>query len=264
MIKIIDGKYKYDDAVIFENLNLEIEKGKITAIIGCNGIGKTTLANILSGLFLLKSGKLLIDDMLINKRTKSYYIRNKISIVSQNPDNFIIFSKVYDEFAFTLKNMKKEYDRDLILSYLSEVGMENYIDANPYNMSYGQKQKIAIANSLAINSDYIVLDEVTAMLDDKSKKDIYKIIKRLKNEGKTVIFTTNLMEELVYADNIIVLTREKNFVINKKNLIKNIEQLENLGFSIPLSLNIIKILESKNIKIDYNDEEILSSLRDRL
>lgn len=264
MISIINGYYKYGDNVVFNNLNLEIEEGKITAIIGNNGSGKTTLSYLLSGLLFLKDGTITIDKLNINKKTKSIDIRKKISIVMQNPDNFIIFDKVRDEIEFTLKNMFLKYNEEIIANILRQVKMDKYIDSNPYEMSQGQKQKIAIASALSVNSKYLVFDEITASLDSKSKDDIYKMIINLNKKGKTIIFTTNVIEEIIYANNVIILNDNEPIIIDKEALINNIDILRKLNFNIPLQLELLNILIKKGVKVKYNCKSILNSVKDLL
>ena len=196
MIKLENITFKYDKTII-NDINLNIQKSKVTFIIGANGSGKSTLANIISGLLYPVSGKLSIDDIVINKKTDNKLIRNKVGIVFQNPSNQIIFSKVYDDIKFTLENMKVEKTLipEIIKDSLKKVNMENFMNTNPYELSGGEQQRIAIASQLSLNPDYLIFDEATSMIDINGKQAIYKLINLLKKK-MGIIFITNNMDEL--------------------------------------------------------------------
>lgn len=260
MIKIENVIFEYDK-VILDNINLNIENNKITFIIGTNGSGKSTLANIMSGLLFPKSGKVFIDDLEINKKTDNKLIRDKIGIVFQNPSNQILFSKVYDDIKFTLENMKvpKSKIDEIIKDSLDKVDMLDYIDANPYNLSGGQKQRIAIASQLCLNPDYIIFDESTSMLDTNGKKDIYKLIKKLKKD-KGIIFITNNMNELLYADNVIIIDNKNasNYSINE--ILNNTTSLTKHDLEVPFLFKLANKLNIKDIN-DLKEDNLLERIK---
>ncbi len=265
MIKLKEVYYTYNNGNnALKNINLKIKSGETTLIIGRNGSGKSTLANVISNIFECTKGNISIDELEINKYTKSIDIRKKVNIVFQNPSNQIIFNRVYDDIAFTLNNLKFEKDKigEIIKESLKKVGMSDYIYSNPFELSLGQRQKIAVANILAIKPKYIVFDESTSMLDSSSKKDIYDLIKNLVKENIGVVFVTNNLEELLIADRIVVIDNGeivKEFL--KKDLLNNIDYLTKLNFIIPFIVKIIIYLKSKNIIIEeYNQDNILRLL----
>ena len=221
MIKIEDVSFGYDK-LILSDINLEIQKKKITFIIGLNGAGKSTLVNIISGILFPKKGKIFIDDLELNKKLESKKIRQKIGMVLQNPDNQILFPKVYDDLEFGLLNIGVSETKEIIEKNLKKINMLDFIDANSYKLSGGEKQKIAIASQLVLNPDYLVFDEATSMLDPSSKKEIYGLIKKLKKD-MGIIFVTNNLEELIYADDIIIIDEKKVYKYSILDLIKNHE-----------------------------------------
>ncbi len=255
MIELVDVCLKYPKFEI-KNLNLTIKSGEIVAITGNNANGKTTLVKLIAGLIKPQKGKVLFDGQ--KKGDK------KIGIVLQNPDNQIIFNKVYDDIAFTLKNYKvpKEEFDSLIKEALKLVEMEDFTQSETFTLSAGQKQRVVIANMLAIHPDVMIFDEASVYLDTSTKQVLYRIFKRLKNQGVTVIFTTNLIEEIVYADRVAVLDNGQMVAFKEKEeVLKDLSVFRKLGFYIPLKLALIEQLQS----IDHvDDEELLEILKGRL
>lgn len=259
MIRLQGITFKYDK-VIFSNISLDIDQSKITFIIGSNGSGKSTLANIISGLLFPQVGKVYLDDLEVSKKINSKIVRKKVGIIFQNPSNQILFSRVSDDIKFTLENMKipKEKIPSIIQESLKEVGMLDFIDANPYNLSGGQKQRIAIASQLALKPDYLIFDEATSMLDSHGKKEIYHLIQNLK--GKMgIIFITNHMDELLYADDVIIIDRQKVYKYTLSDILKENSILTNHKLDVPF---LFKIANALNIEKpdDLNENTILEGI----
>jgi len=260
MIKLENVTCSYDK-VIWEKVNLTISPNKITFIIGKNGSGKSTFAHVLTGLKKDFSGNIFIDDATIDKKISIKEMRKLIGLVFQNPDNQILFNRVYDDLKFTLENMgvnPLEID-NRIKEVLKEVNMEEQIFANPYLLSGGQKQKLAIASVLLLKPKYIVFDEATSMLDINGKKEIYEIIEKLKQNHIGVIFITNHLEELIYADEILILDEGKFYSYAKKDLLQHLDILTKHGFAIPFLLKIIEELKNKGIDA-LSEQEILKEI----
>ena len=260
MIKIENLSIGYETNIL-ENINLEIDKNKITFIIGKNGSGKSTLGNTISGIKKFKEGNILLDNINLKKEKNLKKIRTKIGMVFQNPSNQILFTKVYDDIKFTLENIKtpKNEIDNIIKEALDKVEMLDFINSNPYNLSGGEKQRIAIASILALKPDYIVFDEATSMLDINGKEDIYKLLNKLKKEGIGIIFITNIMDELIYADEIIILNDRKANKYTKKELFDNLDILKDNDLDIPFTLKIIDILKNKGITA-HTKNDILKEL----
>lgn len=221
MLKLINFSCGYHGHKVLKNINLEIPSHQVIAIIGNNGSGKSTLMQALAGLKSDFLGQIWLDDLLIQKTTPLYKIRQKASLVLQNPDHQIIFNEVYDDLAFILQNLQippNQHDR-LIFSALETVGMEKFIHANTRQLSGGQKQKIIIASALLGKPAYLLLDEATSMLDFASREFVYKIIQKLKEQGITICFTTNWLEEIIHADQVIIIEQEQLYLYAKTYLI---------------------------------------------
>ena len=178
-------------------------------------------------------------------------------MIFQNPSNQIIFSKVYDDIKFTLENMKYEEEQiqEKIENSLKIVNMSEHINSNPYKLSGGEKQRIAIASQLSYSPDYIIFDEATSMIDINGKKDIYSLIKKLKKDIG-IIYITNDMSELIYADDIIIIDNTKTYKYTLKDIIKNNTILENHNLNIPFIFKLIDKLKIKDTD-NITEEEIL-------
>lgn len=255
MIEFKNVYFKYPEFCL-KDLNFVIDKGEIVAITGNNATGKTTLVKLLSRVTSPKKGELLVDDVPIKKSGI------KIGVVFQNPDNQIIFNKVYDDICFTLKNMgvdKSKFDERVDYA-LDLVKMSDYKYKDTFTLSTGQKQRIAIANMLAIKPDLIIFDESTVYLDPATKQLLYALFLRLKQDGTTVVFTTNFLDEIIYADRVLIL-KNGELVADKKRaeLLKNLDVFRNLNMPIPFKLKLIEKMQLDTT----DDQEILDELEKR-
>lgn len=236
-----------------KDINLEFTAGEIVAVTGNNGGGKTTLLGVVSGINKPAKGKVLIDDIEFAKSNK------KTGIVFQNPDAQIIFNNVYDDMCFTLKNFKvpkNEWDSRIDES-LKIVGMEDFKNSEIFTMSSGQKQRVVIANMLAINPDIMVFDEASSFLDTSFKEKFYELLKKLKSQGKIVIFATNALEEIAYSDRVIFVSGG-NIEFNKPtaDVIDHLELFEHNNIYVPLKLKIMQKLKVYS----GNDLEIVNAV----
>lgn len=260
MIKINNLSFKYDNNIVLDNINLEISNNKITYIIGKNGSGKSTLAQIISGLIFTNKGTIKIDELDINKKTSNILIRKKIGIVFQKPSNQIIFTNVYDDIKFTLENLhthKKNID-SIIKSSLNKVHMLKHLNSNPYNLSGGEQQRIAIASQISLSPKYLIFDESTSMLDQSNKKDIYNLLKELKKD-MGIIFITNNIEEIKYADDLVIIDNKSVYKYHISEILQNPSILANHHLEIPFIFKIAKSLNINNIK-NLNEKYILERL----
>lgn len=251
MIEIKNLSYMYNkNDIILKDINLQIKDGEIISIIGKNGCGKSTLLKLISGIIKPSAGNIFIDDVDIFKRKE---LRKEVGIVFQNPDAQILFPKVFDDIEFALKNFKIENKTERIKDALKKVNLSDQEQKNTYNLSFGQKQRVNIASVLAINPKYILLDEPTTMIDSKEKDNIYKIIKKLKKNEKTIIFVTNNINEILLSDRILILeNKEARHIIEKNKLLDNIQILQRCDIKIPDVIQIILRLKEngKNINLE--------------
>lgn len=248
MINIENLSYMYNKKdMILKDINLKIKDGEIIGIIGKNGSGKSTLLKLIAGIIKPSLGNIFIDNINILKRKE---LRKEIGIVFQNPDSQILFPKVFDDIEFALNNLKIENKNERIKNALKEVNLSDKEQKDTYNLSLGQKQRVNIASVLAINPKYILLDEPTTMIDSMEKENIYQIMKQLKKDGKTIIFTTNNINEILLSDRIIILqNKEIKHIIEKNKLLENIQILQECDIIIP---DVIQII----LKLNKNGKDI--------
>lgn len=211
MIDIQNVTFCYEDGntPVLKNVSLKIGRGQLVAIVGHNGSGKSTLAKHLNALLLPTQGKVLIEGMDTADETKTLAIRQKVGIVFQNPDNQLVTTVVEEDVAFGPENMGVpcEEIRQRVNAALAAVGMGEHATSAPHMLSGGQKQRIAIAGMLAMQPEVLVLDEATAMLDPKGRREIIDVVSRLhKEKGITVVMITQYMEEAIGADLVVVMS----------------------------------------------------------
>ncbi len=255
MIKINNLSYKFKEGNIgLSNINLEINKGEIVMIIGTNGSGKSTLLSAIANL-IKYDGSITLDDKEI-KKIKNKEFRKRVGIVFQNPNVQVVFNNVYDDIKFTLENLDIDDIDKHIDESLALVNMTEYKNSNPYNLSMGQRQRIALASILSSDKDYLLLDEVTSMIDYNGKQEIYKIIEKLKKKNVGIIMTTNIIDELLYADKIVIINNNHEIkgIYKKKDIFNNLDLLKD--FYIPLKFKLINKIGFNKIK-DFSDKELL-------
>ncbi|MEL7568492.1 MAG: energy-coupling factor transporter ATPase [Dehalobacterium sp.] len=238
-IKNLSYSYKTqkDRTKALDNINLEIKKGEWVAIIGPNGSGKSTLARHLNALLLPETGSITVDGMDTRSQDMVWKIRQKVSFVFQNPDNQLIATTVEEDVAFGPENLGLPPDKILeqVSSALKAVGMEEYRESAPHLLSGGQKQRVAIAGALAMNPDYLVMDEATSMLDPQGRLEVLRVLKKLNQDmGLTIIYITHFMEEVVFAHRAAVLERGRIKVIGTPREIFSLEDdLVSMGLDVP-------------------------------
>ena len=246
------------------DLDLSINKGEFVAILGHNGSGKSTLAKLLNGQIFPTSGDILICGMNTKDDKKIWEIREKCSMVFQNPDNQMVATTVENEVAFGPENLqiKNPELRQRVDEAIKLVGMQDYIKKSPSELSGGQKQRVSIAGVIAMLSDCIIFDEPTAMLDPQGRADVMNIIHDLnKKYKKTVVHITHYMEEAALADRIIVLNKgRKELEGSAREVFSNVKEMKDLGLTVPQVTEIAYELgkEGYNFeKLPLNIEEFL-------
>lgn len=248
-----DGDFPNSSAAV-KGINLQIEKGSFTVILGHNGSGKSTLAKLLNGLLLPTEGSVSVDGLLTTDENNVFKIRRKLGMVFQNPDNQIVCTVVEEDVAFGPENLGLEPSeiRKRVDNALKAVDMDEYRFAAPDRLSGGQKQRVALAGILAMEPECIVLDEPTAMLDPKGRREVIETITRLnKEKGITVILITHFMEEAEKADRVIVMDNGKISadgsvleVFSKTDLILK------AGLALPQSVELLSALRVKGLNVN--------------
>ena len=257
-IEVSNVTYKYDEdvenSVAINNINLSVERGSFTVILGHNGSGKSTLAKLLNGMLKPDDGKILVDGLDTSDVKNEYEIRRRLGLVFQNPDNQIICTIVEEDVAFGPENLGVEPSeiRRRVDSALAAVGMSEFAKSAPHQLSGGQKQRVALAGILAMEPDCIVLDEPTAMLDPIGRKEVINAITRLNKEKNiTVILITHFMEEAENADRVIVMNHGEIVADSKPTEIFAMSDvLKSSGLALPQTTELLTIL--KNSGIDIN------------
>ncbi len=217
MIEIKNLYFKYEDEFILKNIALQIKEGTYTAIIGANGSGKTTLAKHLNALLLPTKGIVKVD--CIDTKKDQINVRKKVGFVFQNPEDQLIYSIVEEDIAFGLENLGIEAKemKNKVKNVMEELGI-TYLEKKNVNMlSAGQKQLVALAGILAMNPKYIVFDEPTTLLDEKNKKNIMKMVTMLNKNKIGIVLVTNILNDIKYADNVIVMDNGKIVFDGKKS-----------------------------------------------
>lgn len=231
--KLEDVSYKYplEDREILKNINLDIKKGEFWAVIGKNGSGKTTLCNVLRRFVPdFYKGELKGKIILEGKELKDYSAKEivqKVGFVFQNPFTQIsgVKETVFEEIAFGLENLAldAEYIRKRVEETLKLLRIEELRDKNPYELSGGQGQKVALASIIAMDPEIMVIDEPTSQLDPKGTEEIFEIIDILKKEGKTIILVEHKLELIAeYAEKVMVLDEGEMILSgNTEDVLKN-------------------------------------------
>lgn len=247
-IQFKDVIFKYDSESkeVLKKVSFDIKKGSYTSIIGHNGSGKSTIAKLMVGLLEKKSGSIVIDgDELTNDNI--HQVRQKVAIVFQNPDNQFIGATVRDDIAFGLENRQvdpRAMDH-IIEAYALEVNMAEFLDQEPTKLSGGQKQRVALAGVLAMQPKILILDEATAMLDPKGKKEIYDFVDRLHKQFEmTIISITHDIEAVKKSDQVIVMNEGvKVFDGSPVEILVQQDNLVKVALDAPFSVKLFELLE---------------------
>ena len=248
MINVEHLAYSYpgvDDTpgvAVFEDMNLTIQEGTFVAILGSNGCGKSTLAKHFNSILLPTGGKVWVCGIDTADENRLMAVRRNVGMVFQNPDNQIVANVVEEDVAFGPENLgvASPEIRRRVDQALSQVGMSHYALHAPHLLSGGQKQRIAIAGVIAMEPKCIVLDEPTAMLDPKGRREVMETIARLNREkGITVVLITHHMDEAAKADRVVVIHRGVLRADGKpKDVFSNIEYMHELGLAAPETVEL--------------------------
>ena len=194
---------------VFEQANIELKEGEWTAILGCNGCGKSTLVRLMNGLLPLQDGNLSVNGINAGNPANKWELCRVCGMVFQNPDNQFVSSVLEEDIAFGLENAQVP-EREVtskVKAALELVGLEGYEKRSPSSLSGGQKQRAALAGVLVLNPEILIFDEVTSMLDPKGRREVLAEMKKLRDCGKTVVMITHDVEEAVLADQVILMGR---------------------------------------------------------
>lgn len=260
-IKINHLTYIYNPETAFQkvaldDVSLEIEKGEFLGLIGHTGSGKSTLIQHLNGIISPTKGEILLDDENIHQnKGKLKEVRRRIGLAFQYPEYQLFEMTVYKDVAFGPTNMQlsKEEIHENVVSALETVGIgEELYEKSPFELSGGQKRRVAIAGVLAMNPEVLILDEPTAGLDPRGRDEILAAIKELhRTRGITVILVSHSMEDVAkLVDRIVVMHQGKiTMTGTPKEVFSHVEELEQMGLAAPQVSYVFSQLKKKGFDV---------------
>ena len=245
--------FSSDEVFSLRGIDFSVEEGEFVAVLGHNGSGKSTLARLTNGLLAPTGGDVYVSGMSVNDEANLFDIRKQVGIVFQNPDNQMVASIVEDDIAFGPENIgvPREEIGERISFALDAVGMQEFRYSTPSRLSGGQKQRIAIAGVLALKPKIMILDESTAMLDPRGRKEVMDVVLRLNKEEKiTVLLITHFPEEALLADRAIVMHRGSIVMQGKpEDVLRRGTELEKYGLTLPRSVRLCRALTENDLPV---------------
>ena len=264
--------FQYDNPeeaprLVLEGIDLSIEKGSFVALLGHNGSGKSTLAKHFNAMLLPTGGRVLVEGIDTAEEEQKYEIRRMVGMVLQNPDNQLVSTIVEEDVAFGPENrgVPPEEIRRRVDDALRAVDMYDYREHAPDKLSGGQKQRVAIAGILAMQPDCIVLDEPTAMLDPKGRREVLDTIHRLNRErGMTVVLITHYMDEAAGADRVVVMDEGRILMdAAPRQVFARVEELRAVELDVPQPTELCHLLRKAGVPLPEDVltvEECVSAL----
>ena len=239
--------------LVLDRVSVTIKEGEFLAVLGHNGSGKSTLAKHFNAILIPTEGTVTVDGMNTAEEGKLYEIRQDVGMVFQNPDNQIVATLVEEDVAFALENLgvPPEEIRRRVDEALKKVGMYEYRLHAPDQLSGGQKQRVAIAGIIAMQPRCVVLDEPTAMLDPKGRREVMSTIKQLNEEmGVTVVLITHYMDEAAQCGRVVVIDDGKTILDGTpREVFKNVELLKKRGLDVPQVTELCYELRKEGCKL---------------
>ncbi len=255
-IEFTDVSFRYEEEGPFavRHLNFAVDEGEFVAVLGHNGSGKSTLARLANGLLTPDEGEVRVFGTLLGEKNL-YDVRRNVGVVFQNPDNQTVATIVEDDVAFGAENVglpREEIGKRIDFA-LRAVGMEEYRTATVARLSGGQKQRVAIAGVLALKPRAVILDESTAMLDPRGRREIVDVVTRLnKEECITVVLITHFMEEALLADRAVVMNRgELVMQGTPREIFERREELVTYNLALPRIGIICEKLRAGGMQVGY-------------
>ncbi len=258
IIKTEGLHYTYQDeegkpVVALDGVDLMIERGEFVAVLGHNGSGKSTLAGHFNAIRLPSGGTVWVDHMDTRMEENLYDVRKTCAMVFQNPDNQIVATVVEEDVAFALENMgvPPEQIRRRVDDALKAVGMYEYREHAPHKLSGGQKQRIAIAGVIAMMPRCVVLDEPTAMLDPRGRREVMEVVRTLNSRfGITVVLITHHMDEAVQAGRVVVMHHGRILMQGMpREIFTHVDALKAASLDVPQTIEILHELNQEGAEL---------------
>ena len=242
-------RFRYDGdqpaetaAYAVDGVSMKVRRGEFVAVLGANGCGKSTLAKHFNSILLPTGGKVYVCGIDTSNEDRIMTVRHNVGMVFQNPDNQIVANVVEEDVAFGPENLgvASPEIRHRVNSALKQVGMYEYREHAPHLLSGGQKQRVAIAGIIAMEPKCIVLDEPTAMLDPRGRREVIDTVSRLNREkGITVVLITHHMDEAARADRVVVLDKGKVAADGTpREVFSQVELLHSIGLASPETVEL--------------------------
>ncbi len=242
-----------DAKEVLHGVDLSIEEGQFVALLGHNGCGKSTMAKLFNGMLLPTAGKILVDGMDTADESQQFAVRSRVGLVQQNPDNQLVAGIVEEDVAFGPENLgvPPAEIRRRVDAALKAVDMYEYREHAPHKLSGGQKQRVAIAGVIAMETKCIVLDEPTAMLDPRGRREVMDTIQYLNREkGITIMLITHYMDEAVQAGRVVVMD-EGNILVDgaPDQVFGDVELLKRHDLDVPQATELCYRLRAAGIPL---------------
>ena len=255
-------KYPEDERESLQGVDLTIEEGSFTAVLGRNGSGKSTLAKHMNAILVPTEGKVRVAGIDTADEARLLELRRQVGMVFQNPDNQIVANVVEDDVAFAPENLGLEPTeiRRRVDAALKQVGMYEHRLHAPHLLSGGQKQRIAIAGVIAMEPRVIVLDEPTAMLDPQCRREVLSTVTRLCREnGLTVVLITHHMDECIGADRLLVMSQGRVAADGTPaEIFAQVERMRSLGLDVPETTSLLFDLRQEGLEVPLNALDVES------
>ncbi len=253
-IQVNHVSFSYGEHKVLDDISFTIKQGEFVALLGHNGCGKSTMAKLFNVLLVPESGEIVVDGLIAKEEDDVYEIRSKVGLVLQNPDNQLVATIVEEDVAFGCENLgvPPQEIRQRVDSALKSVNMYEYRRHAPHKLSGGQKQRVAIAGIIAMQPQCIVLDEPTAMLDPKGRKEVMDTIQYLNKEKNiTVILITHYMDEAVQADRVLVMDKGKILTQGTpQEVFSQVDLLKEKSLDVPQATELVYRLNQSGIHTD--------------
>lgn len=256
------------EMVANDNVNLEIKDGSFTCLVGKTGCGKSTLIQQMNGLLTPTLGEVQVDEYIVtsnNKRRtrKIAGLRKKVGVVFQFSENQLFEESVLKDVMFGPKNfgIKDDEAKEIAKKCLSNVGLdESYYEKSPFDLSGGERRKVAIAGILALSPSILVLDEPTAGLDPNASRQMLKILEKMNKEGITIVVVTHNMDLVLrYASDVVVMDEGKVVIHSSPVELFYRDDLDKYSLDVPLIVELTKLLLNKGVKLNKNNIKDIST-----
>lgn len=256
---------------VLHGVDLQIEKGEFVALLGHNGCGKSTMAKLLNGMLHPTGGNITVGGVDTRDDDHIYEVRCRVGLIQQNPDNQLVASIVEEDVAFGPENLGVEPAeiRRRVDDALKSVDMYEYREHATYKLSGGQKQRVAIAGIIAMQPECIVLDEPTAMLDPRGRREVMDTIQALNREkGITVVLITHYMDEAVQAGRVVVMDEGEILMQGTpRQVFSQVDRLKQHALDVPQAAELCSCLQKAGLPVPdgvLNEEECVAVLRQLL